>query len=102
MTKWQKEYLNKNPNQIPSKVLEYINTGKPVINIYKAEACPTLDLLMEYNALHINEKDALSQSSERLREYLNQGHVILHQKEILKKYQEYTPKCFVDRFLQLL
>lgn len=93
---------NKNPNQIPSKVLEYINTGKPIINVYKTEGCPTLRLLAGYNALHISEEETLSQSSERLREYLHQGHAILPQEEILERYQEYTPKYFVDRFLQLL
>lgn len=32
---------NSVPVHMPSKTLEYINTGKPVVNFYKFEECPT-------------------------------------------------------------
>jgi hypothetical protein len=40
-------------NQIPSKLFEYIGTGKPIINIYKRDSCPSLKYLKEYK-LHID------------------------------------------------
>lgn len=33
---------NSVPVHMPSKTLEYINTGKPIVNFYKLPACPTL------------------------------------------------------------
>lgn len=93
---------NKKPNQIPSKVLEYINTGKPVINIFKTGHCPTLELLKGYDAIHIHEKELLETTYQTLRVYLSQNHSAVNQEEILEKYTEYTPKYFVDKLLEFL
>lgn len=35
-------------NQLPSKLLEYISTGKPIVNLYQMEGCPTLEFLAKY------------------------------------------------------
>jgi hypothetical protein len=35
---------------VPSKVFDYISTGKPIINIYKHPECPTIHYLKRYNA----------------------------------------------------
>ncbi len=49
---------NKTENQLPSKVLEYLSTGKPIINIYKTDKCPTLQYFKNYPfALNIKEGD---------------------------------------------
>ena len=39
---------NSTSNQFPSKVLDYISFRKPIINIYKIDDCPTLDVLEPY------------------------------------------------------
>lgn len=45
-------------NQMPSKIFEYISTGKPIINIYKKKNCPTLKYLNQYQlAINIYEED---------------------------------------------
>ena len=45
-------------NQMPSKIFEYISTGKPIINIYKSQECPTLKYLTRYPlALNLSEED---------------------------------------------
>ena len=45
-------------NQMPSKIFEYISTGKPIINVYKKRNCPTLKYLKKYDlALNIYEGD---------------------------------------------
>ena len=36
------------PNQMPSKIFEYFSTGKPIINLYKLEDCPTLKYMKRY------------------------------------------------------
>ncbi len=35
-------------NQLPSKLLEYISTGKPILNFYKTQKCPTLEYMARY------------------------------------------------------
>lgn len=48
-------------NQIPSKIFEYISTGKPIINIYKTLKCPTLKYTKKYPlCLNIYEEDMIS------------------------------------------
>ena len=38
-------------NQMPSKIFEYISTGKPIINIYRLPDCPTLKYTARYPAV---------------------------------------------------
>lgn len=45
-------------NQMPSKIFEYISTGKPIINIHKIKDCPSLPYLSRYPyALNIYEPE---------------------------------------------
>lgn len=49
---------NSVPVHMPSKTLEYINTGKPMVNFYKFENCPTLYYTKRYPlALNLYEGD---------------------------------------------
>ena len=60
-------------NQMPSKIFEYISTGKPIINIYKSKDCPTLKYLERYPAaLNIFEGDigtGLADCAEQVRQF---------------------------------
>jgi hypothetical protein len=52
-------------NQMPSKIFEYISTGKPIINIYKSPECPTLKYLTRYPlALNLSETDLQNKAAE--------------------------------------
>lgn len=43
-------------NQVPSKLFDYISTGKPILNFCKLNDCPTISYLKKYgNALSIIE-----------------------------------------------
>ncbi len=45
-------------NQLPSKVFEYISTGKPILNVYKIDNCPSLKYFNKYPlALNVKEGD---------------------------------------------
>ena len=61
-------------NQMPSKIFEYINCGKPIINIYKSPECPTLKYLTKYPlALNIPEeniKTDLAQKAEEVKTFI--------------------------------
>ena len=49
---------NSVPVHMPSKTLEYINTGKPFVNFYKLDDCPTLYYTKRYPlCLNFSEKN---------------------------------------------
>ena len=46
------------PNMLPSKTIDYISCGKPILNLCKIPSCPTIPYMEKYgNALTIMEKD---------------------------------------------
>ena len=49
------------PNFLPSKIFDYISTGKPILNICKLDNCPTLEYMEKYNnCLNIFEKEGIN------------------------------------------
>lgn len=86
-------------NQLPSKVLEYISTGKPVINFYKSETCPAKALLEKADALNISEQEPLETQEEPFRTFLTKPHTPASFEEIEQVYRAYTPNAVVKNFL---
>ena len=57
---------NSVPVHMPSKTLEYINTGKPFVNFYKMDDCPTLYYTRRYPlCLNISERDTDKDTAAR-------------------------------------
>ena len=51
---------NSIPNMIPSKIFEYISTGKPILNVCKLDNCPTLVYMEKYdNCLNLFESEGI-------------------------------------------
>jgi hypothetical protein len=44
---------NLNPNQIPSKVIEYISTGKPVLHFAEIDTDPVIEISKDFSNLFI-------------------------------------------------
>lgn len=86
-------------NQLPSKVLEYISTGKPIINFYKSENCPAKALLKNAVALNISEQGNLAEQAVALERFLTATHPTVPFAEIEKTYRIYTPTAVVENFL---
>jgi len=86
-------------NQLPSKVLEYISTGKPVINFYKSEDCPAKALLENAVAINIPESGDVCAQAELLAEFLKTEHPAQSFEEIADAYRIYTPEYVVKNFL---
>jgi hypothetical protein len=42
-----------NPNQIPSKVIEYISTGKPVLHFAEIDTDPVIEISKDFSNLFI-------------------------------------------------
>ena len=49
---------NKNPSQLPSKVIEYISTGKPVIHFAEIENDPVIEISKRYSNLIVIYKSS--------------------------------------------
>lgn len=90
---------NKISNQLPSKVLEYISTGNPIINFYKVEYCPTLALLKDYDALNIYEND-LNNAIQKMSEFMYSSHGKASFVQIKECYREYTPEFVAAKMLE--
>lgn len=81
-------------NMVPSKLLSYISTGKPILNFTKIDNCPTLPHMKKYPlGLTVRETEAPNQRAlDTIREFIlsNKGKCIPFE-EIEKLYYEGTP-----------
>ena len=77
---------NKNPNQIPSKVVEYLATGKPIIHYTEIDNDPVIKLSDEFDNLII-----LNQSVE-------QENLSLLIKEMVNKIDKFDTVKFIDNY----
>ena len=54
---------NKQSNIMPSKILDYVSTGKPIVNICKTHNCPTIPIMEKYPlGLVIFEDEGLNET----------------------------------------
>ncbi len=81
-------------NQIPSKIFEYISTGKPIVNVCKVKKCPTLPYLSRYtSAFNCFEDYALlNKQKNDLKKFVNSLPSIIGEEEILEKFGDCTPR----------
>lgn len=95
---------NRINNQVPSKIFEYISTGKPIINICAVEDCPTLKYLDKYPlALNIVEdKSIINEQKKRLKEFIFSSFENLSEDWITKQYMECTPKYVAMKILNAI
>ena len=61
---------NDTPYQLPSKVVEYVSTGKPILNIVKDKKDPSLEILNEYPGAFSLFRDTSSSPSEQFAKLL--------------------------------
>lgn len=96
---------NSLPIHMPSKILEYINTGKPIINFYKREDCPTRYYTKRYPlCLDIFEGEKnIAGVAERVIDFCktNKNRIVLRD-DILEEFHDCTIEFIADRFLNAL
>lgn len=90
---------NNSKEFIPSKIYDYISTGKPIINICKFADCPTIEILKDYdNKLNLVEDYGIFEENvNRLREFLFSEYNMQNDLEI--KYYKSTPKYFAEALI---
>ena len=83
-------------NQIPSKIFDYISSGRPILNLYKISNCPSLHYFREYPAVvHVFEDDADKPETVcTVRDFLdNARQMILPDADVIRQvWKENTPE----------
>lgn len=84
---------NKTLNQLPSKLIEYINTGKPIINIYSRGDSIEKMLVDKYPiGFNISSEEVNDETkiSELLAFIVKNKDVVIEHEEVYKIYENYT------------
>lgn len=88
-------------NQLPSKIFDYVSTGKPIVNIYKTPNCPTLEYMEKYPlALNIYEGDGISgEMVSKFESFCqdNKGKSLAFD-TVKELYKTSTPECIASKF----
>jgi len=92
-------------NVMPSKILDYISTGKPILNICKSRNCPTIPLMAKYPmALTLFEDEGLTDAKvEQIIQFVEHYHgQTIPFDTIEQTYEEFTPKYVGRIFYQTI
>lgn len=96
---------NSVPVHMPSKTLEYINTGKPFVNFYKMDDCPTLYYTKRYPlCLNLPERDPnVDAAAARFIEFCVQSKgKTVDRAYIETEYANCTPEYIAQKILEAL
>jgi len=90
-------------NQLPSKILEYISTGKPIVNLYKVEDCPTLEYTLRYPyCFNIFEPSVDQRTLKKLQYFcIKYRNVNVNYRYIRKRYFDSTVDYVSYEFMNL-
>ena len=89
-------------NQLPSKLLDYISLRKPILNIYKIDECPTLEILKDYPlSLSVSENENVETASCKIEEFIlsNIGKTV-DVETVKKYYRDYFPSSVAEYILE--
>lgn len=96
---------NSVPVHMPSKTLEYINTGKPMVNFYKFADCPTLYYTKRYPlALNLFEEEKdLAAVTERFVHFCEENIGKLVERDFIEaEYADCTPRYIAQKIIENL
>lgn len=95
---------NKDISFVPSKIFDYISTGKPIINTYTDRNCPTLKYFSKYeNVISVYEKDDIEKSVKDVSSFIvNNKDKVIPFEEIKEKFYENTVEYVANRFIEIL
>lgn len=86
-------------NQIPSKVFDYLSTGKPILNLYKISNCTSFNFLKDYeNAINIYEEELTTELLKEKLDQLKEKSSISYEK-IQENYQSYVVDYVRDQIV---
>jgi len=95
---------NTDPNQIPSKIFEYISTGKPILHCCSIKEDPVIDILKAYtNSCCLESKEqVLSSDESKVLQFINNKMKQIEFEEVEKIYFTAAPKYTADKIMEIL
>ena len=96
---------NRTATQLPSKVFEYIATGKPIIHIYSIDEDTCLKYLDRYPLAYCVKEDfsKTEEETEQILNFINRSFALRCDKvELAEKYAESTPKYYAEILMKLM
>lgn len=88
-------------NQLPSKTLEYIGYGLPILNICKSEKCPTLEYMEKYPLAYNVFEDSEVKLEEMENFIVQNARRNISWEEISKIYSDVLKDRIVEQFCEL-
>lgn len=92
-------------NFVPSKIFDYISTGKPIINFYKNKDCPTLEYFKKYdNAISVHEDiEHIDDYTECVESFINErvGKKLSYE-QIEKDFRQCTADYVAHEFYKII
>lgn len=85
-------------DQAPSKIMEYISYGKPIITTYREDYDTSLKYVKDYpHCLALDEREGSCQdAANKIEEFMAADHEQIPYSQIEKKYYTSTPQAFVN------
>ncbi|QTE74997.1 hypothetical protein JS518_03665 [Clostridiales bacterium FE2010] len=92
-------------NQVPSKLFDYISTGKPIVNICKSKDCPTIPYINKYRlGINIIEgEDTVENQGAIISEFIRTKYKQrMRFEEVREAFYENTSEYVSKTFLELI
>lgn len=94
---------NKNPNMVPSKVFEYMSSGKPIISTRPSKLDPSAEYLSKYpDACILDERSTIEDNAGQLRQFLSQSRSAVDVIALERVLYLNTPKAFIDTISEIM
>ena len=90
---------NKIKNMLPSKLVDYIDTGKPILNICQINECPSIEYTKKYPmAIDVLPNEDVEMIKNKIEAFSSKyaGKIIAHDK-IEELYSEYTARYVAEQ-----
>lgn len=92
---------NTTPTQAPSKIIEYVSTGKPLINFYSIDNDRCVEILTNYqSSISLDERKGTKQLLIEMESFIknNQG-LVVDSSELMESFSEYSPQYVADKII---
>lgn len=89
---------NSGSQLVPSKIFEYISTGKKIIHFYKQNDDSCIIYYQKYpNALLVNENDDFSENAKKVNDFLQKPYELVSLESIKDTYLKNSPEYIANR-----
>jgi hypothetical protein len=85
---------NLNPSQLPSKIIEYISTGKPVLHFVEIKDDPVLEIAKEFSNLIVIDKNS---NITEVQQQLNNVFINIEKFDINKFNENYSTRAVTNK-----